>query len=368
MNYAPASIYASSSVSLLEPGSNSSTTSTPSFKVSGSYASDLSVAFEYRWKLSSSYDWSTPSFVLGALDAELNVDEEAANLYWAGTFSYEPRGLALGQVQVTVVASQWNPITRTYQLGTPQVVSFNHVAISVSAPSWLDLRLADDTGSYGDGVTANATIRGRLGGSDFESVSDLLVEYDVDGDGAPDGWTRTNASGEFAFTPELTPGSYTVRVRAARWDSGAGTEVAGVWQGVALTLVAAQQPAAPTIREFGPSTFLIRKETRRRIRRASPGSRVRRRALRIFASNMRFFRAVPDRTSDPLVLWANFAGFRRRSFRRRKRQTFQFARASDVGTKRRTRPSGAAGRRRRFSAAPRPNRSYSAGRTSRAIV
>ncbi|MBQ4202230.1 MAG: hypothetical protein II655_00860, partial [Thermoguttaceae bacterium] len=367
MNYAPASIYASSSVSLLEPGSNSSTTSTPSFKVSGSYASDLSVAFEYRWKLSSSYDWSTPSFVLGALDAELNVDEEAANLYWAGTFtidglydvtsssasfnvqtrplfydelvgdyvgasswsyfsatfvrptfaaasvasaalanptdglglassdatisgtisstgelggitvefyvdeacvgrtttdsagtfSYEPRGLALGQVQVTVVASQWNPITRTYQLGTPQVVSFNHVAISVSAPSWLDLRLADDTGSYGDGVTANAAIRGRLGGSDFESVSDLLVEYDVDGDGAPDGWTRTNASGEFAFTPELTPGSYTVRVRAARWDSGAGTEVAGVWQGVALTLVAAQQPAAPTIREFGPSTFLF---------------------------------------------------------------------------------------------------------------
>ncbi len=367
INYSPAASYANSIATLVEPGANSSTTSVPSFKVSGFYASDLDVAFEYRWKLSSRSNWSTPTFVLGTLDDELNVDEDAEKLYWNGTFSitdlyditspsvgvsvqtrplfydeifgdyvgtspwssfsttfvrptfsvasiavaalanptdglglvssdatisgtvnstgelsgiavefyvgetcvgrtttdptgsfsYKPTGLPLGQTQISVVASQWDPITRQYESGTPHVVSFEYVASSVAAPRIAELRLADDTGVAGDGTTANATLRGRLDDSDGESVADLLIEYDVDGDGAPDGRTRTNAAGEFYFTPELSPGSHNVSVRATRRDSAVGTEVASAWQNVALTLVAPQYPAAPTIREFGPLTYQL---------------------------------------------------------------------------------------------------------------
>jgi hypothetical protein len=83
VSYSPESIYAYLTISLAEPGE----TSTPAFKVSGSFPSKHDVAFEYRWKLSSGSDWSTPKFLFGSLDDERNVDEEATNLYWNGAFS-----------------------------------------------------------------------------------------------------------------------------------------------------------------------------------------------------------------------------------------------------------------------------------------
>jgi hypothetical protein len=165
--------------------------------------------------------------------------------------------LSVGQVQLSVVASQWNPTTREYQTGTPQTVSFEYAESAVTAPSLETLELADDTGVVGDGVTANVMIRGRLDDSDGQSVVNLLVEYDVDGDGMADGWTRSDGLGEFYFAPTLTQGSHIVRARAMRWNSVAGTEIVGAWRSVSVTYATPTNPAAPEIRQLGPSTYLL---------------------------------------------------------------------------------------------------------------
>ena len=93
---------------------------------------------------------------------------------------------------------------------------------TVVAPTLSELRLWDDTGAANDGITANTTIYGKIAplpSGDADAGAYPLVEYDADGDGTADGYARSDASGEILFTPQLTPGAYTLAVRASRWDA-----------------------------------------------------------------------------------------------------------------------------------------------------
>ena len=176
-----------------------------------------------------------------------------------GAFTFRPTNLTPGAVVVTAYASQWNPRTRTYASGPASTVSFTYAPgpAPVAAPQLAVLRLWDDTGADGDGVTANAAVYGKIDASDGESTARLLVEYDVDGDGAADGWLRSDASGEFLFTPTLTQGAHSISVRAARWNDALGTEICGAWQSVAFMYQIPSVPSAPTVRSLAPDAYVF---------------------------------------------------------------------------------------------------------------
>jgi len=177
----------------------------------------------------------------------------------SGNFTFKPSNLATGTQTITCRAKVWDATTRQYVEGTGTSVSFTLVAPTVFAPTFGELRLWDDTGVANDGITANATIYGQiapLASGDSDAVAYLLVEYDLNGDGTADGRARSDASGEFCFTPQLTPGAHTVGVRASRWDVVNQTEVVGSWTNVSVTVTAPTTTLA-TLAEFAPEDAFL---------------------------------------------------------------------------------------------------------------
>ncbi|HWB09894.1 MAG TPA: choice-of-anchor D domain-containing protein [Pirellulales bacterium] len=155
------------------------------------------------------------------------------------SFSFTPDWLPFGQVTVqarTVLLAtsgavldhgNWTPLTFTY-LGTPG-----------TAPGISGLQLAHPTGTSGGVPTASdATLTGTVSAASGNAYQ--TVEYDINGDGVPDGTTTTDASGNFNLTPQgLAAGTVTVAVRAKAWDSQSQGDLEGAWQ----TITFDYQPA-----------------------------------------------------------------------------------------------------------------------------
>jgi hypothetical protein len=163
------------------------------------------------------------------------------------SFSFTPDWLPFGQVTVEartvllagngVVLSRgnWTPLTFTY-LGTPG-----------TAPT-ISVQLANQTGTSGGLPTASdPTLTGAIAAASGNAYQ--TVEYDLNGDGVPDGTTTTAANGNFTFTPQgLTAGTVTVGVRAKAWDSQSQGDIEGAWQTITFVYQpAVQQPVTVSL-------------------------------------------------------------------------------------------------------------------------
>ncbi|HWB12601.1 MAG TPA: choice-of-anchor D domain-containing protein, partial [Pirellulales bacterium] len=181
-----------------------------------------------------------------------------------GNFSYVPTGLTPGEVTIyartvssplplgaggsgagSVLIGPWTPLTFTY------------VAPTVAPPTISGFTLASplplgDSGSSGltatdPTVTGTASVGAALSGAASSSATHLLViQFDTNGDGAPDATTVADSSGSFAWTPAtLSPGQVTIQARAVDDDAN-GNAIYGSWVSLSFTLQAVA-PSAGTI-------------------------------------------------------------------------------------------------------------------------
>ncbi len=101
-------------------------------------------------------------------------------------------------------------------------------------PAVANLHLRADTGaSSTDGLTWDPTVLGSVVNDDgYASVG---VEFDRDGDFAPDGRVVVAENGTFEFSEYwLSPGPISYRFRASEWDTGSGQRVTGPWTDTAF--------------------------------------------------------------------------------------------------------------------------------------
>ncbi|MGH7137142.1 MAG: hypothetical protein ACREHD_15480, partial [Pirellulales bacterium] len=177
------------------------------------------------------------------------------------SFSFTPDWLPFGQVTVqarTVLSASggvvldygaWTPLTFTYRAtpGTPATIG--------------SLALANQTGTDANGLptASDPTLTGTISvgnalsgipaGGDAPNAYQT-IEYDVNGDGVPDGTTTTDANGNFTFTPQgLAAGTVTISVRADAWDDQSQSNLEGPWQTITFDYEpVAQQPI--TVSQF----------------------------------------------------------------------------------------------------------------------
>ncbi|MBI3862421.1 MAG: hypothetical protein HY290_11050, partial [Planctomycetia bacterium] len=143
--------------------------------------------------------------------------------------------------------------TSAYDSRKDATVASDWVIVSITAPlvndsplEVVELGLVNDTGSAGDGITSDARVRGTVSGSG--ALDNLPVQYDLTGDGDPEGTVNTDLDGNGTFVidlrkADLAAGSVTVSARAGRHQSGGGY-VYGDWEQFAFTYQPA--PAAST--------------------------------------------------------------------------------------------------------------------------
>ncbi|MBL8869103.1 MAG: choice-of-anchor D domain-containing protein [Planctomycetaceae bacterium] len=125
-----------------------------------------------------------------------------------GKFSYTPSGLAVGSHTLKTRLITFDPDLGMIQ-GAWSSISVTQTAMVVTKVATLGL--VSDTGTAGDGATANVAVQGTITGP---SVGNVLIFFDVDGDGSPDGNATTNSAGAFSFTPTTPDNEGFVQVDA----------------------------------------------------------------------------------------------------------------------------------------------------------
>jgi hypothetical protein len=172
----------------------------------------------------------------GAADGQIVTDGQ-------GQFSYRPRGLGYGEHTIRARVAEWDTDYAAYRYGPWSTYTF--VCEPGAGPEIGVLSLAHDDGSSStDGQTTDATLVGELHAAATER-SNVVIEFDHDGDDSADGTTLTDENGGFTYLPQHLPrGAFTVRARALGWNPVAQETLAGAWTSVTFTLVA---PVAPPI-------------------------------------------------------------------------------------------------------------------------
>ena len=143
-----------------------------------------------------------------------------------GRFTYTPTDLTTGSVILGVRPLEWDPINGVYlgQAATPTEFSFTLVANTNAQITAMGL-LHPDT------PITDPTVVGQVSNPDGRDTQ-LLVEFDVDGDDVVDGSTFTDSTGAFSYSPfGLAAGSVTIRARVREWDYGSGTYSQASWPG-----------------------------------------------------------------------------------------------------------------------------------------
>ncbi len=128
---------------------------------------------------------------------------------------------AFGKFEYTYTPSTSSPPTQvTLQIRTSQSINgqtpkpnstwnshtfSNPAPAALTPPSLGAWGLAvDDGASATDNASTDLTLKGAIqAGTSRSGVSEQLVQFDVDGDGAPDGSTLTDADGKFSYTPSV---------------------------------------------------------------------------------------------------------------------------------------------------------------------
>lgn len=164
----------------------------------------------------------------GTVDGQALTDD-------SGAFSYVHVGLGTGSHTMRARTRFWDHTTSTGQLGSWQSVTFTLTDDPNLAPQVTSLELYSDSGtSATDNITENATVVGQL--SNLEGYEGVIVEIDDNGDGTADGYTYSDATGQFYFYPELTGyGSKTVKVRAKEYNESTSALQYSAWQSLTFT-------------------------------------------------------------------------------------------------------------------------------------
>lgn len=173
-----------------------------------------------------------------------------------GAFSWEAESIPEGAVTIEAKVRFWNTATQAWSDGTSSEISFIRQFPSILTPSISRMMLWDDTGTRGDGITANPIIAGSLR-NDGNGMYRVVIEYDTNGDGIGEGITATNEDGTFYFTPIAEPGFNTVRARAIRWNVFNSSEVTGNWYTLSYTYVAPDTSAAASLITFEPAEYVL---------------------------------------------------------------------------------------------------------------
>ncbi|MEM9251476.1 MAG: choice-of-anchor Q domain-containing protein [Planctomycetota bacterium] len=143
----------------------------------------------------------------GNVGLAASVGEITDNSDGTWTWTYTPPNGSSDSQTVTLTATDSDSasVTATFDLVVNDVVTG-------PLPSIADIRLANDDGvDPADEITSDPTLAGELAG---DSVSNVVVEFDHDGDGIVEGTTVSDASGAFTYTAfALTAGPQTIAAR-----------------------------------------------------------------------------------------------------------------------------------------------------------
>jgi len=137
----------------------------------------------------------------GAPDGSTLTDGE-------GKFQYTPSDLSVGAHTLKTRMITFDPDLGMIT-GAWSSISVTQTALVVTKVATLGL--VSDTGTTGDGATANVAVQGTITGP---AVGNVLIFFDVDGDGSPDGNATTNSVGAFSFTPTTPDNEGFVQVDA----------------------------------------------------------------------------------------------------------------------------------------------------------
>ncbi|MBS0265923.1 MAG: cadherin-like domain-containing protein, partial [Planctomycetes bacterium] len=135
--------------------------------------------------------------------------------------------IAYGNITVKVRAGKNQSDSAGKLYGDWQTLSYVYIANPPGSQGsfYVDqLRLMHDIGTNGNPASAEASITGYVVGA--SNPANLPIEYDLNGDGIPDGSTTTTDAGTFLVdlnSANLTPGTVAVKVRAKQTDANGVT-------------------------------------------------------------------------------------------------------------------------------------------------
>lgn len=126
----------------------------------------------------------------GAPDGSVLTDE-------GGSFNVSLQGLGIGAHSIAFRAKEFDA-NQGIIYGSWQSLTFTTTAST--ATQIHSISLVNDTGSNTtDGATADPKLHGEVKGA---NLSNVLIFFDENGDGIPDGNATTNASGNFTYLPK----------------------------------------------------------------------------------------------------------------------------------------------------------------------
>ena len=184
----------------------------------------------------------TPGFDPLATPVDVNAD---------GTFEFTLTGAAPnGSVVVYVRTVDWDDVQSRYVTGAWQSLTFQWVGSDPTAASVVTgLHLVSDTGTPGDGVTADARIAGTIQVGGAAITADAPVQYDLNQDGTVDGIvTADGATGDFLV--DLNHASLSAGAKSIRFRAGAASGsqyVYGDWVEFSFTFTPTASAGLPVV-------------------------------------------------------------------------------------------------------------------------
>ncbi|MBN72847.1 MAG: hypothetical protein CME32_26640, partial [Gimesia sp.] len=144
-----------------------------------------------------------------------------------------------GEYTISLRVWGWDDDTTSGYLSDWTDFTFTFEAAVQGPPQVTTLELANDTDTPDDLITTDPSLTGIVT-YDADLLDNILIEYDLDGDGLYDGTALTAADGSGAFDIDLTEaqlesGSQTISVRAAVWDGGVLDFEYGDWTSLTFT-------------------------------------------------------------------------------------------------------------------------------------
>jgi hypothetical protein len=151
-----------------------------------------------------------------------------------GNFTFAPQGLAFGTD--IIQARPW-----VWDSAHAQQIFGNWVSVNLTfLPAISGLALSNDTGAPANpGYTSDPTVKGAVTNDTGVAVSGIGIEFDQNGDGAPDAEAITDSLGNFTYTPQIPAyGSVTIEARPWAWDATQTQQVFGNWTPISFNYVA----------------------------------------------------------------------------------------------------------------------------------
>lgn len=167
----------------------------------------------------------------GVIDGSTVTDED-------GHFTYAPAGSAIQAGELTIRArakESFRGASAAPQYSEWATVTFTLQEAPSSLPQVSDMALMTDSGAPGDGVTNVPNVSGHVTGSG--GVAGVSVQFDTNGDGAPDATVAAAANGSFSYSPQdLAEGQVVISARTV--TAGAGGSQFGDWKPVQFVFYA----------------------------------------------------------------------------------------------------------------------------------